>query len=154
MSRNKFQHLEEAHRATYTFDIVRQTVTSYCARKKWVKSSLLSHWPQSKNLLSTMPASHKDQNISFRSITPNVIFNWESFFVLGYFICKSFVVEDLLGTTHVTQLFKDHTLKLEQQELHPLPVLASWITRKVLPITVSSIPLLLRKENPWHSFFF
>lgn len=124
MSKNKFQHLEEAHKATDTFGIERRTVVSYCTREKWFKSSLLSHYSHSKNLLSIMPASHKDQNVSFRSVTPNVIFNWESF-VLGYFICKSFIVEDLLATIHIIKLFKDLTLKLEQQELYPLPILAS-----------------------------
>lgn len=59
--------------------------------------------------------------MSFRIVTPNVIFNLESFSVLGYLL----LLKILLATILINQLFKEHALKTGQQEPQHLPILAS-----------------------------
>lgn len=59
--------------------------------------------------------------MSFRIVTPNVIFNLESFSVLGCLL----LLKILLATILINQLFKKDALKTGQQEPQHLPILAS-----------------------------
>lgn len=59
--------------------------------------------------------------MSYRIVTPSVIFNLESFSVLGCLL----LLKILLATILINQLFKEHAFKTGQQESQHLPTLAS-----------------------------
>lgn len=105
-----------------------------------------------KNLLSTRPASHQDQKVPFRSLTPNVVFHLEPFFVLGHSTCRIFCCNRFCWLLLTNKLLKDHTYPFRENMRVPPPSYIGILTYKEgLIVMVMNISLLLRKENLWPS---